>query len=72
MEGYHYGYNWLMMLFTLIFSAVCVGAVVFLIVWLVGRTKPGGGENPLDILKTRYAKGEITKEEYERMKQDLS
>ncbi|MBO8131992.1 MAG: SHOCT domain-containing protein [Candidatus Marinimicrobia bacterium] len=28
-------------------------------------------ESPLDVLKSRYARGEITKEEFERMKKDI-
>ena len=32
---------------------------------------PTESETPLDILNRRYARGEITKDEYDRMKQDL-
>jgi len=48
------------------------------IVWLVRNTS-GANHNPinsahgsaLDILKTRYAKGEITKEQFDSMKKDI-
>mgnify|MGYP001336655198 CR=1 FL=1 len=58
-----------------------IGMLVFLVliaalVYAVGRgmksNSPGApDERPLDILKRRYAKGEITKDEYDRMKKDL-
>jgi len=52
--------------------AIIVG-VVFLIKWIISQnqTNERKDENPLDILKRRYAKGEITKEEFEEVKRDL-
>lgn len=68
---YHYGYGWLMLLM-MILSLAFLAVIIVVIVWAVNRSRPGGVESPLDILKKRYARGEITKEEYERMKQELS
>ncbi len=52
------------------------GAIVALIVWLVVRSNRhethAGPRSPLDIAKERYAKGEITSDEYEKLKGDLS
>ena len=39
----------------------------------LGKNAEGGpdSENPLDILNRRYARGDITREEYERIKRDI-
>jgi len=36
-----------------------------------GGSRPTPNETPLDILKKRYARGEITKEQFDEMKKDL-
>jgi putative membrane protein len=61
------------MVMWMIFLAVLIAVVIY---WLVrgekSKTKDRSpDETPIDILKKRYAKGEITKEEFERMKKDL-
>jgi len=69
------GFGFMGPILMLLFVAALVGAVV----WLVqtasrsgGPAAPmGGAETPLDILKRRYASGEITKKEFEAMKRDL-
>ncbi|MBN1333258.1 MAG: SHOCT domain-containing protein [Synergistales bacterium] len=54
-----------------------IGAI-FLIIYMLrkvsdmGRTSDFRQEPPLEILKRRYARGEITREEFEEMKRDLS
>lgn len=56
-------------LFMLLFAAV----VIWLIVTLVNAVQPKKGDDsePLEILKKRYAKGEISKKQYEEMKKEL-
>lgn len=68
----HYGFGYGGMFMWIIFLIV-VGVLIYFIVQAQkakGRT-PTQAESHLDILKRRYAKGEIAREEYERMKKDL-
>ena len=56
-----------------IFWILLSAAVIFLIVWIIHRfgIKNTALETPLDILRKRFAKGEITKKEFENMKKEM-
>lgn len=66
------------MWFGWIFWLVIIGLIVWLLINQSNRSRNQNRdqmnphlESPLDILKKRYAKGEITKEQFEEMKKDL-
>jgi putative membrane protein len=63
-----YGMMFMMMLFWIL---VIVG-VVLAVRWLVSETKERRGDSALEILRQRYARGEINKDEFEARKRDLS
>ena len=48
-------------------------ALVLLVRWLWVQARPAsrGEEAALEVLKRRYARGEITREEFENMRRDL-
>jgi putative membrane protein len=58
------------LLMLLFWGAVIVGIVVG-IRWLVSQGKVSQSDTALDILRQRYARGEINKEEFEAKKRDL-
>ena len=65
-------------LFMILILAATIAAIVFLVRWL-GGTQQGFGpasltppvQTPLDILKERFAKGEINKEEFDERRRVL-
>jgi len=63
-----WGYGGVLM--WLLFLAL-IGVVVYFVVRGEKWIKRDGDETAIDILKKRYAKGELTKEEYRKMKEDL-
>lgn len=72
-----YGTGWFGGIVMIVFWILILVGLVFLIKWLIqstGRDKATGssGNRSLEILKERYAKGEIDKQEFESKKKDLS
>ena len=68
MRGW-WGIGWI---FMIIFWGFIILGLILLVRWLIGMGKtPKAEETALDILKKRYARGEINKEEFEQKKKDL-
>lgn len=60
-----------MMLVMLAFWVLVIVALVAAIRWLVGPGREPRRDQALEILRERYAKGEIGKEEFDAKKRDL-
>lgn len=76
MWGWGYPMGWFFPILMAAFWIAVILAIIFLIRWLVisaGRKGPVSKpeDSALEILRMRYAKGEINKEEFEAKKKDL-
>ncbi len=78
MMGMGWGGDWGMGIFgglsMILWWVLVIVAVVLLVRWLSGTGVGGGrpqGDSALTILRERYARGEIGKEEFESRKRDL-
>lgn len=58
-------------LVTILFWGVVVVAVILLGSSVLSGRRPRRSEEPLEILKRRYARGEIDKDRFETMRRDL-
>jgi len=81
-QGYGYGYGMMgpgmmegfgAMGLMGVFWIVVLGLIIWAVVAAArGAGQAGGSESSLEILKKRYARGEINKAEYEEKKKDLA
>ncbi len=79
MYGWMGVYGWIGMIIGLVFTIIVLGGLVWLVVWAVRRSGTGGytgnppaGLSPKEIAQQRYARGEITREQYQQLLEDLS
>jgi putative membrane protein len=71
MDGYGYGMGSGMWIFGLIFWILILIGLVLLIKYLWEGRGARKEESALEILKKKYARGEISKEEFEEKKKDM-
>jgi putative membrane protein len=60
-----------MMLVMMVFWVLVIAGVVLGVRWLLRQGREQRSDSALEILRQRYARGEITKDDFERMKKDL-
>ena len=80
MMGYWYGgLGWIGMVINLVILVALIIGLVFLVIWIVkrsgnnnsGQMLNNAAQSAVEIAKERYAKGEITREEYQKLLVDL-
>ena len=49
-----------------------IAAIVGIVVWITRFSKPTKSKSALDLLKEQYARGEISKNEFEEKKHDIT
>ncbi len=77
MDGYGmaggFGFGWI---FMVLWWALIIVGIVALVKWVAtssgGNGRSGGDSKALDILKQRYARGEIDEQEFQKRKRDLT
>jgi putative membrane protein len=73
-------WGWIGLILNLVFWVALIAGLILLVVWATRRARvpadvgpqANGQPNANEILKAKYARGEITREQYQLMKQDIA
>ena len=73
-------WGWIGLILNLVFWVALIAGLVLLVVWAIRRARLPAGTGPQatgqptakEILQAKYALGEITREQYQLMKQDIA
>jgi len=76
MMGYGNSIGWLGMGFGMIIHLAFIALIIMAVIWMFKTVFRGGNREEkqlvaIEIVKKRYAAGEITSEEYQRIKKEL-
>ncbi len=66
------GWAWMGMLFMFIFWGCIIGLIIWGIIRLSHHSVTPTKSTALEIAKERYARGEITKDQFDQIKKDLN
>jgi putative membrane protein len=70
-EGMGWGWGTVGMVHMMVFWTFVVLVVLMLVRWLASGHLPAPGHSAREILEERYARGELTHDQFEQMKADL-
>lgn len=68
--GWGMGFGWIMVI--AFWALIILGIVLLIKLILRGGRHDGAEESALDILRKRYARGEISREEFQKIKDDIT
>lgn len=70
-DGMGWGWIGLGMVHMALFWILVVLGIIVLVRWLGYGSAPHADKRAVDILKERYAKGDLTREQFDQMKRDV-
>ena len=68
-------WGWVGLILNLVFWVGLIAGLIVLVLWAIRRARvstSSGQPTAKEILQTKYARGELTREQYQLMKQDIA